>query len=37
MFDAKSMIGKVYGPDEMLEALVGAVSREVLTTVVDFT
>jgi threonine dehydrogenase-like Zn-dependent dehydrogenase len=35
MFDAKSMIGKVYGPDEMLEALVGAVSREVLTTVVD--
>ena len=37
MFDAKAMIGRVYGPDQMREALVGAVSREVLTTVIDFT
>lgn len=37
MFDAKSMIGATYGPDQMMEALVGAASREVLTTVIDFT
>jgi len=37
LFDAKAMIGRVYGPEQMREAMEGAMSREVLTTVIDFT
>ncbi len=36
LFDAKSMIGRVYGPEQMREAMEGAMSREVLTTVIKF-
>jgi S-(hydroxymethyl)glutathione dehydrogenase/alcohol dehydrogenase len=37
LFDARAMIGRVYGPEQMNEALIGAANREVLTTVIDFT
>lgn len=37
MFDARAMIGRIYGPDQMREAMEGAMSREYLTTVIDFT
>jgi Zn-dependent alcohol dehydrogenase len=36
-FDAKSMIGKVFKPDQIRESVVAAGERTVITAVVDFT
>ena len=36
-FDAKSMVGKVYKPDQIRESVVAAGERTVITAVVDFT
>lgn len=36
-FDAKSMVGKVFGPDQMKEAVQMAADRSAITSVIDFT
>jgi S-(hydroxymethyl)glutathione dehydrogenase/alcohol dehydrogenase len=36
-FDAKSLVGRVFGPDQMKEALQVAADRSAITSVIDFT
>jgi Zn-dependent alcohol dehydrogenase len=35
-FDAKSMVGRVFGPDKMKEALQVAADRSAITSVIEF-
>jgi threonine dehydrogenase-like Zn-dependent dehydrogenase len=36
-YDAKSMVGQVFGPDKMKEAVQVAADRSAITSVVSFT
>jgi Zn-dependent alcohol dehydrogenase len=36
-FDAKAMVGKVFTPDHMKEAVQVAADRSAITSVIDFT